>query len=321
MTDLQNHKCPVAHLSFSSLQEYCKDRQAWNRHYIKRIWSDKKPVAMLIGEGAHYIIEQIYKNDHETIESAAERFFLLIEDRIEEGVIDWKDPENYEKELEKIKQTIPTIAEYAMEYIREKTLVDVEEVEPTYLSKIQGSDIMFKAKMDLITKSNVIYDWKFVAAFSDAEYIKPVYIIQGIGYALARADTKKKLPKKVIFLEVKKSKNRNGSPQWKEIIIDVTPERIKLFEELYSRVSMELMGESLVQQGLYIPNPFQFFGWEDGWTDFVEEVLGANPRTGEIVEEKKEEKPKKKYITLNKKGDILFKNKEKDTDSDFIFDL
>ncbi len=319
---MHTYKCPVAHLSFSSLQEYCKDRSAWNRHYIKKIWNDKKPVAMLVGEGAHFIIEQFYKANFGTVQTAFEKFKLIIEDRVRDGTIEWKDPENFQEELEEVYEEIPRIANYAMDYIRDKIVYDMDAVEPTYHCKIEGSEIMYKAKIDLVTKDNVIRDWKFVAGFSSTTKIKPAYILQGIGYALARAKACGTLPEKVIFVEIKKSKNYAAklaeyetklqkhaellaahtgegkkprkptapkqeeegeeSTQYQEIVIDVTKENVKIFTELYRRVSKELMGDSLITEGLFIPNPFQMFGWEDGWVDFYSEVVGYDPYTGEI---------------------------------------
>ena len=321
---MHTYKCPVAHLSFSSLQEYCKDRSAWNRHYIKKIWNDKKPVAMLVGEGAHFIIEQFYKANFGTVQTAFEKFKLIIEDRVQDGTIEWKDPENFQEELEEVYEEIPRIANYAMDYIRDKIVYDMDAVEPTYHCKIEGSEIMYKAKIDLVTKDNVIRDWKFVAGFSSTTKIKPAYILQGIGYALARAKACGTLPEKVIFVEIKKSKNYAAklaeyetklqkhaellaaytgegkkprkptapkqeeegeeSTQYQEIVIDVTKENVKIFTELYRRVSKELMGDSLITEGLFIPNPFQMFGWEDGWVDFYSEVVGYDPYTGEIID-------------------------------------
>lgn len=328
---MHTYKCPVAHLSFSSLQEYCKDRSAWNRHYIKKIWNDKKPVAMLVGEGAHFIIEQFYKANFGTVQTAFEKFKLIIEDRVRDGTIEWKDPENFQEELEEVYEEIPRIANYAMDYIRDKIVYDMDAVEPTYHCKIEGSEIMYKAKIDLVTKDNVIRDWKFVAGFSSTTKIKPAYILQGIGYALARAKAYGTLPEKVIFVEIKKSKNYAAklaeyetklqkhaellaahtgegkkprkptapkqeeegeeSTQYQEIVIDVTKENVKIFTELYRRVSKELMGDSLITEGLFIPNPFQMFGWEDGWVDFYSEVVGYDPYTGEIRDSQDPLKP------------------------------
>lgn len=336
---MHTYKCPVAHLSFSSLQEYCKDRSAWNRHYIKKIWNDKKPVAMLVGEGAHFIIEQFYKANFGTVQTAFEKFKLIIEDRVRDGTIEWKDPENFQEELEEVYEEIPRIANYAMDYIRDKIVYDMDAVEPTYHCKIEGSEIMYKAKIDLVTKDNVIRDWKFVAGFSSTTKIKPAYILQGIGYALARAKACGALPEKVIFVEIKKSKNYAAklaeyetklqkhaellaahtgegkkprkptapkqeeegeeSTQYQEIVIDVTKENVKIFTELYRRVSKELMGDSLITEGLFIPNPFQMFGWEDGWVDFYSEVVGYDPYTGEIRDSQDPLKPETVKTMLN----------------------
>lgn len=285
---MNKYECPIAHLSFSSLQEYCSDRQKWFRHYVKKIWNDKKSVAQLEGEGVHWCIEHLLTKQYDNQHNAVAAFMNIVDERDATEEIAWKKDDK-EKQREALEKTITQTLEWAMEYIH-ATVGEIEAIEPTYMTKVGDAPIILKSKLDCVTTNNVVYDWKCVTTFGDAMYIKPSYILQAMAYAIARGSIHGQLPERVVFVEIKKTKNRPKKgeelkPQVQEIVIPVTPEYIKVFTELYSRVCDELQGKALILEGKYIPNPFAFFGWEDGWRDFTQEVLGVDMVTGEMAQE------------------------------------
>ncbi len=83
-------------------------------------------------------------------------------------------------------------------------------------------------------------------------------------------------PARARFYEIKKSKNRDGSPQINVIDIEFTPILINRVLELYRRVVAELAGRPLIDPETdtvrFIPNFDAQFGAKESWDDFCYEV-------------------------------------------------
>ena len=79
----------------------------------------------------------------------------------------------------------------------------------------------------------------------------------------------------MIFDQIKKTKNRDGSPQITQYVIEYTPTLLNAFIEIYRRVVTQLSGQPVIdEQGYvkFIPNPFSMFDGEASWLDFKEEI-------------------------------------------------
>lgn len=281
---------PVKHLSMSAIKDYLSDRQRFYKTWIRKEWSNTSSVSVTAGTGVHYCMEQFYTRDFTDMEQLADEYIDATFQKIADNklVITGKEAEDPEKLRKKLRDMIIFGAKELMEYVRAKSLYDPKGVELAIVSPLTlpGRDtpitpVAFKGKMDLVTKSGVIVDWKSCSSF-DSEKETPDYTMQGIGYALLYLAQYKTLPKQILFVEVKLSKNRDGSPQVREIVVTMDDWKFRVFAVFFDRICRELCGQNLTINGEFLPNPFAMFGWADGWHDFCMEILGYNPYTGEV---------------------------------------
>lgn len=264
----------IGHISFSGIQEYCQDRQRWYRHYVKKIWDDKKPYAMIEGSGLHFIIENILKG--QTYGQPLANAYI--------DTLDWTKI-NAEENPEELRDTLLFLEEQVLQFLEEHP-IKAAQVEWKMESN-KGLPIVLKGSIDCFDTNNRIIDWKAVTAFSSTTTPKPAYMLQACAYYILAMAAEQNPLKEVWYVEFKKTANRakkgeEPKPQYQIIKIEIQDWMLKVFHELIDRIVAEIQGKSLIAEGKFIPNPFAFFGWEDGWYDFCEEILGYNPYTGEI---------------------------------------
>lgn len=233
---------------------------------------------------------------------------------------DKTDPEAFKEELE---MTIARIVPAAMEYINKKILFKMQGVEIKFQSQVgkavgfPHTKMQLKGFVDAITEDGVIIDWKTCKKFSPANKVE--YMLQGINNALLYAEVEGKLPKSVVFVEFLSTpsngdkvleyeakiaewekqkeageKVRKPSPpklkeneeRYREHIITLDKWKFRVYLELIDRITRELQGENILLQGLPIPSVEEKYGKYEGWQDFCTKLLGYNPYTGEVLEEK-----------------------------------
>lgn len=314
---------PVKHLSFSAVTEYLTCRQLFYKKYVRWEFDSKTWLGTVIGNGVHFCVEQFYKRDMVSMEKLAEEYIAdkLYEFTTGQLVLNDKgmdDETLFEIELRQgLKRCLPLVEEY----IREKKLYDVAGAEVTYKLNIgpsvgrRASRLPLKAKIDLVTKSGKIIDWKVVKVMTgEKEPLK--YTLQAAAYALAHAEHTGQQVESVTFVEIlrtesdaekterynaalaaweiaKKSGEKvtkprapvlkdGGKVMIQEVVVPMTAWKLTVFLELFDRIERELSGENLVSQGLYLPAVASMYGDPEGWADFCIEVLGYNPYTGEV---------------------------------------
>jgi len=272
----------VRHLSPSSIRSYLTDRQSFFRRYVRLEYEAKDSPALLEGKGLHAVLEGYWKAqkdgkdfDWETAIDEQER---IIAARDREGLVDWGKSGNLEKSQKNLRQAAEFYKADPPDY---KEIISVED---EFLSDFEDLDgnkmpIPLKGFCDLIIKDGedyIIVDHKTVALVKQQDDIVPAFEIQAAAYWFLVRKEYGVNPKRMIFDQIKKTKNRDGSPQITPYVIEYTPEILLRFIELYTRMIRELAGVPLYDQNTgvmqFLPNPFAMFGWEDSWNDFCEEV-------------------------------------------------
>lgn len=294
LTETQRVLFPLSHLSFSSIKCFCQDPQIFFKKYVRKEYSSRQPASALVGEGAHYIMEH-YLKSKQSVHDSHHAFTELVVERSEEGKIGWGKNATPESVLRQIYYCGEVAVEWAQEHNIESLVLEVEPTIVTPIHDLEGTflPINIKAKIDMVAKNYDVYDWKFVASFTSMDNVSASYQMQAACYALTMWAVHNKLPKSVYFIEFKKSKNRDGSPQYNEIVIPITNDLLTIFIELYRRVVLSLAGVPLIdltQHTIqFVPNPFSFFDWEESWADFTQEVFATKPYTLSEVKASSEE--------------------------------
>lgn len=295
-TPEQIKRFPVAHLSYSAIRCWMTDRQKFFKNYIRLEFEDFSSPAMVEGKAYHKALEYFW-NGVKT--SSAPIGVLLhdsfpdmlniandhIVDAVEKGNVDFGKTGSVEKSM----KTVETALGFYRDELPEYHPIAVEAKIKAECADLNGEilPVMLKSVHDLVSEGETfdLVDHKLVTSFEDenAEIGSPVFEIQaGCSFFTALAQFGKK-PDRMIFDQLKKSKNKDGSPQRKPYIIEFfdtngNPHRcLPLFLELYRRVVMELAGLPLIDNETntmrFLPNPFGMFGIEESWLDFCREVL------------------------------------------------
>lgn len=289
---------PVPHLSFSALRSYLTDRQAFFRRYVRWEFDNEWSPALFEGNTCHRILEEYYKAALECDSSGKKmKGFdwngtikkIIAEEMASDAFrrIEWGKTGSIDKSIMLIEQSMEF-------YQKDLPIVQgIVAVEGTYVSDFETPDgelmpIPLKGKLDLIHTVDgelVARDHKFISTFTDIEALRedgldgdPVLDLQAAQYFFNTYKTLGRYLRRMVFDQVKKSKNKDGSPQRKEYVVDFVerPEVLARFLELYRRVVRELSGQPPIdpETGViyFVPNPFAMYGWKDAWLDFCEEV-------------------------------------------------
>lgn len=275
----------VQHLSPSSIMCYLGDSQSFYKKWIRNEWDNTIGPSLIEGKMYHLILENYWqsvidKKDFDWEETPTELIdeYMILNQRDFEQV-DWGKTGSLEK-------TIGAVLTAIELYEKEKPLYEPLGVEKRITAYFQSQDeqdqpIPIKAVTDLVAKENgdlVIVDHKFVGAYKDES--DPAFLIQACANYHTIKSELEMSPKKMIYDQFKKTKNRDGSPQLQRVEIFFDKETLQVFDELYQRVVWALSGRPLVDpetgQMKFLPNPYGMFGNTESWEDFKEEVSIAN---------------------------------------------
>jgi len=279
----------VRHLSMSAIRTYMTDRQSFFRRYVRLEFESKAGPALLEGKGLHAVLEGYWKAKKENKdfdwEEAVDEQERIIAAKDREGQVDWGKSGNLEKSQKNLRQAAGFYQESPPDY---KEIVSVED---EFLSDFEDLDgnkmpIPLKGFCDLIVKDGddyIIVDHKTVALVKRQDESVPAFELQAAAYWFLVRKEYGVNPKRMIFDQIKKTKNRDGRPQITPYTVEYTPGILLRFLEIYSRMIRELAGMPLCDEETgvmqFIPNPFAMFGWEEAWDDFCEEVQSGKQWT------------------------------------------
>lgn len=241
----------------------------------------------------HSVLE-LYWQEHKEGRQEAFSVDQAFESRLQQFEIDkqfdnvnWGVTGSKEKSIETVKKALGFYFEELPNYTTEQIVA----IEARFLSDFEDLDnqpmpIPLKGFLDLIVKEwedIVVEDHKLVSTVTKQEEMSPTYEIQACEYWFLIRKHFGVNPKRMIFRQVKKSKNKDGWPQVVPYVVEYTAEMLERFLEIYRRIVKELSGHPLVneEEGTikFLPNPYAAFGAEESWLDFCEEVRSGKAWT------------------------------------------
>lgn len=275
---------PIPHLSYSALKSYLSNRQAFYKRYIRGEKNEENSTAMNIGTVMHAYMEHgLSKGKPEAWDPQGKKFMemharlLYMYPMLKKTKEDEKyaTPESW---ANMIIQKGVTLGKLTMDWWTTRNLNVIATEQESYgehhafAQFNDGQPLRLKAIVDAVCENGVLIDWKTVSTFSDPEIITIPYLIQAY-FCLRAVEGSKHM----IFVEVKKSENRDKSPRIQEIVVSLTEVDCMLIEEIIRRVCSELTGvmPTHPETGLpqFLPNPFAQYGAEASWRDFSEEIF------------------------------------------------
>ena len=206
----------VDHLSYSAIVTFLRNQVEFQKRYIAKVYDNSKSPSLIVGTAFHKAMEVFYS----PISAGS------IHEAVEAGLAEINSVSDYEIDFGKTGNREKMIKEYTQlvnKYFEEALVYDVVETEKRMEHSINGVPMV--GVIDLVTRGDTgmlrLKDWKTAAAYSsptndpmDPEFVENYkYLLQGYIYlALAEAEYGEKV-ESVEFLEVKKSLNRDGTPQ------------------------------------------------------------------------------------------------------------
>lgn len=268
---------PIEHISYSAMRSYCSNQQQFFKNYILGIWENKSSQVSLVGKGFHRTMEHFYKTGD--IDKAIELGHTYIS-KVPDNEVDWGKTGSREKAM---KEMAAAVNFYMNE---EPDLGEVLGVEDKITTDKGFNGLQLplpvKAVSDLVTRKDGklhIVDYKVVTSFSDPDEEDPLKIIQAMFNFITVTAKYGEEPEDIIYVEVKKTQNRDGMPQ-------LNPYRIVFaehqhYQEYFTRIYADVIYELAREDRRYLPNFGDMYSGKEAWTDYVSETVDfkAPPKT------------------------------------------
>lgn len=264
---------PIAHWSFSSLSLFLRNRFMWKRRYVLKIYDNTTSPSALIGKAAHKALDTYFTGG--SVDAAMNAGLALIDMEKDENVR-WGQSTRESVRKDYAQAFNFYLDELDME--RDIGTVVASEKSITAFVQMNGIDMSLPAKSvtDLIVRRGgelELIDHKFVSRFSSDEESKGAYMLQAqFNYHTVRAELGE-APKRMRFRECKISKNKDGSPQVREHVVeyDEHPEHFALFYALYDAATVEIAKSDLV----CLPNISDIMDGDESFKHWSAQTLAA----------------------------------------------
>lgn len=262
----------VDHLSYSALVTFLRNQVEFQKRYIAKVYDNPLSPSMVVGKAFHKALEIYYKGG--TFDEAAAAGLDEI-NSTSDYEIDYGKTGSREKMIKEFNDSLNIYFEEAPKF----EVIEAEKRLEAEISKVPMVGII-----DLIIKGSgdklKLKDYKTVSFYSsatndplDPEYQENYkYLLQGSIYLVLAEKVLKKEIESVGFIEIKKTKNRDGSPQIREFeysrndLLEFLPTTEKLITNVFDYVNND--------NAKFFPNPSDILNGQESM-----EVL-ANIETG-----------------------------------------
>lgn len=288
---------PVQHISASAIRSYLTDRQSFFKRYVRLEFEMTKGPSLIEGSLFHSVLE-LYWQEHKEGRQKEFNVEAAFQSRLQQAEIDssfegvnWWSTGSKEKSIETVQKALW----FYFEELPQWTTEQIVAIEARFLSDfedLEGNSMPIPLKwfLDLIVKDGediIVEDHKLVSVCTEQDKVDPKYEIQACEYWFLIRKQFWLNPKRMIFRQVKKSKNRDGSPQVVPYVVEYNAAMLNRFLEIYRRMVKELSGQPLIDEvtGVvqFLPNPYAAFWVEESWNDFCAEVDSGKQWTLEEI--------------------------------------
>lgn len=266
---------PIPHLSFSALMCFMRNRYEFKRVYMDKQYRESQNPALVVGKAFHKCMEMYYKGH--TKEQSLEIGFMLIHDV--EHTIDFGKTGSLEKVLEDYRKTVEHYFEDGEKFIVKEHVRD-SELSMKGMTELVEIPIKAVADLTLRTPDLEIVDFKKVTAFSTEKTedgtvppIKAEYLIQASFNYWAALGQIGEEPKRMHFLEVKTSKNKDkDEPQCQLVTIEFSSDGVKRYMNGVKALiisSLTLLKDEDLKDVLFTPNVSDMMSGQDTWNEWM----------------------------------------------------
>lgn len=272
-------QAPIEHWSYSSLMLFLSDRYAFYQQNILKNYDNSTGPAAVVGSAAHRALEAYYRSGGASVNAAVLVGQKYI-DSVGDGAIDYGKTGNREKIIKDY------TAAMNLYFAEAPSFHEIIAVEDSYVTKIHRNEteelpIPIKAKIDLVVRNKQgkieIVDHKFVSSYTDPDVEDPERIFQAMFYYFAVLYKYAEIPQRLVYNELKYTKNSDGSPQLKpyEIVYEKHPEYLTIFHAMYEQCTAEILKEDCS----YLPNLRSMFTGQKSFDTWRAQLLSSDVRS------------------------------------------
>lgn len=266
----------IDYWSYSSMSALLSNPLNFKKKYILKVYDDPMSPSGVVGTACHKVAEAYFGNGKSEQEAIQAGYDYI--DSISHTEIDYGKTGSKEKILKDFDQATRFFFEELPQY---HEILGVEYSITTEITTIDGNTLPLpaKAKIDLISKNKLgeieIIDWKFTRGYTDPSVTDFGKFLQAMfDYHIVLAKFGE-APARVIFREVKISKNKDNTPQIQDYVIDFKEGTIygdfATFYKLYNDTTKYVSSPT----SIYLPNPNDYFNGQNSFDSFRLGIIGT----------------------------------------------
>lgn len=272
-------------LSYSALICFLNNQIQFKKRYIAKVHDDQKSPSLVVGSAIHTMIEHKLKgkSPEDAITAGLETI---------ENVADYEIDYGKTGSRQKILDTYQALTTAVLNELPEYTnIIDVEEKLDAEVS-VSGKKIPMTGRIDLVRDLGdgtiEILDWKSVTSYSAEDEENYKYVIQAWFYVLLAELKYSKPASRVVFQEIKKTINRDGSPQIHSYVL--ARDQILEANDTIGRVVKEVYEYISNPAAKYFPNPSDMMNGRQSFEIYAQ-LIGTTIRTVHATEMRKKFAP------------------------------
>lgn len=203
----------VDHLSYSAIVTFLNNQVEFQKRYIAKIYDNPKTPSLVVGTSFHKAMETFYDKDGGDVQKAIEAGLEEMS-YVSDSEIDFGKTGSREKMMQDYTRLVNKYFEEAPHY---DEVVDVEKRLEANIANVPMVGVI-----DMVVRDNSLrlIDYKTVTAYSPDDEESYKYLMQAYIYlVLAEAEYNQEVTE-VVFKEIKKTINRDGSPQCRDVAFD-----------------------------------------------------------------------------------------------------
>lgn len=268
------------YLSHSAIICFLNNQIQFKKRYIAKVYDDPTSPAMVVGSAIHKMIE--LRLDGKPIEEAIQAGIESIEN-VADYEIEYGKSGSRENMLKGYETLSKTVINELPVYTN---LVAIEKMLKANVL-ISGKKVPLKGKLDLVRDLGdgtlEIRDWKTVKNYSSEDKENYKYVFQAWFYVLLAELEYGKPIARVVFDEIKRSINRDKTPQIKSYVL--TREQVAEANNTVGRIVKDIWDYVSNPNAKYFPNPSDLLNGARS-VEIYAEIAGTSIRTVHATEQK-----------------------------------
>ena len=281
----------IDHWSYSSMLSFLRNRMQWKKEYVMKVWDNPNSPASVVGKACHIAAAKYLENGkiNEAIDFAQAYIF-----GVQDENIDFGKTGSREKILKDFTNGFNI---FLTEKPKFNKIIGIEKNETVFI-KVGEIKLALPAKgiIDVVDQDSDeeidIYDHKFVSCYTEQEEENAAFFLQAMFNFHVAYEVYGKAPRRMVFCEYKLSKNKDGTAQRQDYVIDYAKHMhyFQAFYNLYNECTAEIARPDC----RYLPNFSDMMNGNQSFKDYVMNLIDIqtplmiqHKNTPVVIEERK----------------------------------